>query len=80
MRHNVQSLTLSYPRGFATRNDGNLSLIPGSHLFRDPDNCNGRMLDEDGQVLPSGEQCPLADFSWFSFVLGCVFTPTGLDW
>ena len=56
MRHNVQSLTLSYPRGFATRNDGNLSVIPGSHLFRDPDNCNGRMLDEDGQVLHSGEQ------------------------
>ena len=56
MRHNVQSLTLSYPRGFATRNDGNLSVRPGSHLFRDPDNCNGRMLGEDGEVLPSGEQ------------------------
>ena len=56
MRHNVQSLTLSYPRGFATRNDGSLSVIPGSRLFRNPDNCNGRMLGEDGEVLPSGEQ------------------------
>jgi hypothetical protein len=29
-------------------------VIPGSHLYRDPDNCNGRMVDEAGDALPSG--------------------------
>ena len=33
MRHNLQSLTLSYPRGFPTRRDGNLSVRKHAPTF-----------------------------------------------
>jgi hypothetical protein len=54
MAGNLQNLTLSYPNGFATADDGNISVVPGSHLWRDPDNCRGRMLGDDGEVLVDG--------------------------
>ena len=40
MRENVQNLNLTYPRGVAA-DSGAINVIPGSHLFRDPDSCRG---------------------------------------
>jgi hypothetical protein len=50
MQQSLCSLTLAYPKGFAHAEDGNLNIIRGSHLFRDPSNCRaeaGPVGDEE---------------------------------
>jgi hypothetical protein len=48
---NLQNLNLTYPAGLPVHDGGAINVIPGSHLFRDPDNCRGRYA---GATTPGG--------------------------
>ncbi len=39
-------LTLCYPQGFESENDGGLKIVRGSHLFREPDTCRAPSDEE----------------------------------
>lgn len=51
MMENLQNLNLTYPAGLPVHDGGAINVIPGSHLFRDPDNCRGRYA---GATTPGG--------------------------
>jgi hypothetical protein len=57
MEENLQNLNLTYPAGVGP-DSGAINVIPGSHLFRDPDNCRGGLHSDaiqkwlDGKVHP----------------------------
>ena len=44
------SLTLAYPEGFQAGDDGNISIIRGSHLWRDPEGCRSAAAGEVGNA------------------------------
>ena len=53
------NLTLCYPQGFEAGNDGGLTIIRGSHLFRDPSGCRAPTDEEMRQGWMQGRVHPV---------------------